>query len=214
MPGFDAVRLSCSALSNGIHASISVRHALQDISKSIVIFTGLCAALCCLTSPNPACYTWCAHPEQVSLHHQPCTPPSPSSHHSLISSSLVCPHLPLRCNCSSAATPSRTQGLNARPYPPLLLCANLRLQTYDLVVVLNHSRAAASEIEHLQRGIHLLSRRQHWRTGSVSATPDSLCYTRPTRSRLLRILAPRLDCLPDWWLHQEEGNLFCYTSGH
>ncbi|KAM1380567.1 hypothetical protein ACFX2I_022277 [Malus domestica] len=51
-------------LSNGIHAAISVRHALQDISKS----AGLCAALCCLTPPNPACCTWCAHPEQVGLH--------------------------------------------------------------------------------------------------------------------------------------------------
>ncbi|KAM1149877.1 hypothetical protein ACFX11_030278 [Malus domestica] len=32
----------------------------------------------------------------------------------------------------------------------LLLCANLHLQTYDLVVVLNHGRVSASEIEHLQ----------------------------------------------------------------
>ncbi|KAM2044796.1 hypothetical protein ACFX1T_009069 [Malus domestica] len=161
MPGFDAVRLSCSALSNGIHTSIFVRHALQDISKSAIIFTDLCAALCCLTPPNPACCTWCAHPERVGLHHQPCTPPSPSSHRSLISSSLVCPYLPLRRKCNSAATPSSAQGLHASPYPPLLLCANLRLQTYDLVVVLNHGRAATSKIEHLQRGTHLLSRRRH-----------------------------------------------------
>ncbi|KAM2779068.1 hypothetical protein COP1_014380 [Malus domestica] len=123
MHGFDAIQLSCLAFSNGIHASISVCHAFQDISKS----AGLCAALCCLTPPNPACCTWCAHPEQVDLH-----------------------------------------------VSPLLLCANLRLQTYDLVVVLNHGRAAASEIEHLQRGTHLLSRHRHWRTGSVSATSDSL----------------------------------------
>ncbi|KAM1747523.1 hypothetical protein EV2_008856 [Malus domestica] len=103
----------------------------QQSLFSAVIFTDLCAALCCLTPPNPACCTWCAHPKQVDLH--------------------------------------------VSPYPPFLLCANLRLQTYDLVVVLNHGRAAASEIKQLQRGTHLLSRRRHWRTGSGSATSDSLC---------------------------------------
>ncbi|KAM1695789.1 hypothetical protein ACFXTN_027392 [Malus domestica] len=59
----------------------------------------------------------------------------------------------------------------------LLLCANLRLQTYDLVVVLNHGRAAAFEIEHLQRGTHLLSRR---RIGgqALSLPPLTLSVTR------------------------------------